>query len=98
MYVRAAAPPEDLFFPDALDPSPSSVTGETDTSDPLTAESLSETLHAPYRPNVSIYNPLSTTQREKMVKEAEKRATSFSVLSIFTGEDERFAYVNSPLL
>ncbi|EIW71533.1 hypothetical protein TREMEDRAFT_67817 [Tremella mesenterica DSM 1558] len=84
IHIRASSPVHSLFFPDAL--------STPEDTDSLTAESLSETLQAPTRPNVSIYNTLSNRQREALVKEAEDRSSSFSVLSIFTGEDERFAY------
>ena len=82
---------------------------EQGTAEQIQAEALSETLHAPVRPNVSVYNytpQLSTgeahprnteTTREGDVtlKDATKgQVGAFSVLGIFTGEDERFAYVS----
>lgn len=79
-----------MFFPDALTTAP----GMADDNDSImAAEALSETLHEAPRPNVSVYNPTTGAQRERA--EASNRANSFSVLSIFTGEDERFAYVRS---
>lgn len=79
VYIRAAVPPEELFFPDAT---------EHVDDDQILAEGLSETIHAPARPNVSVYN--YTPKQDDTVK----KVGAFSVLSIFTGEDERFAYVS----
>lgn len=55
----------------------------------MAAEALSETLHEPALPNVSVYNPMTRVQREKEAS----RGGAFGVLGIWTGEDERFAYV-----
>lgn len=84
---RAAAKPEHLFFPDALDPSL-----DPEHHDVLAAESLSESLGAQPRANVSYYNPKTRVEHEK--QDRADRGSSFSVMSIFTGEDERFAYVS----
>ena len=60
----------------------------------LAAEALSETLHAPVTPNISVYNPLTRAQRELEERaRTREKVSSFAVLGIFTGEDERFAYV-----
>jgi protein AFG1 len=83
VYVRAAAPPEELFFPDAVDQQ------NHNDSDQILAEGLSETLMAPARPNVSVYNYTPSQDPD-----AVKKVGAFSNLSIFTGEDERFAYVS----
>jgi protein AFG1 len=87
--VRAEATPETMFFPDALTTTAPGMADDNDSI--MAAEALSETLHEAPRPNISVYNPSTITQRERA--EASDRANSFSVLSIFTGEDERFAYV-----
>lgn len=87
VVIRAEAKPEHLFFPDALDPSI-----DPEHHDLLAAEALSESLGAQPRANVSFYNPKTRAERE-----AQDRAdlgSSFAVMSIFTGEDERFAYVS----
>lgn len=91
MHICAAAPPEDLFFPDALQAQPQD-------NDQILAEALSETLHAPTRPNVSVYNyspaqTVTTPARQESGDASRGKVGAFSVLSIFTGEDERFAYV-----
>jgi protein AFG1 len=78
-----------MFFPDALD----TVSSEHD--DVLAAEALSESLQAPSRPNVSLYNPGERFEREKREEVAGKVASAFAVLGIWTGEDERFAYVST---
>lgn len=88
--VRGEATPETMFFPDALTTTAQGMADDNDSI--MAAEALSETLHAAPRPNVSVYNPTTGTQRERRA-EAANRANSFSVLGIFTGEDERFAYV-----
>ena len=60
----------------------------------MAAEALSETLHAPVLPNVSVYNPGERAARERRDETEGKSASSFGVLGIWTGEDERFAYVS----
>jgi len=57
----------------------------------MAAEALSETLQAPVRPNISLYDDKSTEKQEKDDK--EDRGGVWGNLGIFTGEDERFAYV-----
>jgi protein AFG1 len=59
----------------------------------MAAEALSETLHQASYPNISVYNPGERLAREKKEREEGKRAGAFGVLGIWTGEDERFAYV-----
>ena len=88
-----------MFFPDAFDGAEtSSATNHKSFFDDspndnlMAAEALSETLHEPARPNVSVYNP--TTPAAEKKKESRNATGAFSVLSIFTGEDERFAYVS----
>ncbi|TXT13692.1 hypothetical protein VHUM_01059 [Vanrija humicola] len=85
IVIRAAARPEHLFFPDALDPSI-----DPEHHNPLEAEALSESLGAQARANVSTYNPRTRAQRER--DDRADRGSSFAVSAIFTGEDERFAY------
>lgn len=87
VYIRASVPIDELFFPDAA-------TGAGDETDALAAEAMSETLHLPAMPNVSVYNPFEREAREKREAKEGKRAGAFSVLGIWTGEDERFAYVS----
>lgn len=87
LFIRAAALPEELFFPDALDLPANQLEG-----DQILAEALSETLHAPARPNVSVYN---YSPNQEPVDANKGKVGAFSVLSIFTGEDERFAYVSN---
>ena len=93
IYVSAAAPLDDLFFPDALTSTQSTNdAGETNESI-MAAEALSETLHAAAHPNVSVYNPGERRAREKRDRQEAGKASAFGVLGIWTGEDERFAYV-----
>jgi hypothetical protein len=89
VFVQAETDVETLFFPDAVD-------STYDTNDSImAAEALSETLHTAARPNVSSYNPSEGATREKREETESKAAGAFGVLGIFTGEDERFAYVSS---
>lgn len=85
VFVRAATPIEGLFFPDAAN--------KADDQDSLAAEALSESLQLPSLPNVSLYNPSEREKREKEELREGKKAGAFGVLGIWTGEDERFAYV-----
>ncbi|WVO23098.1 uncharacterized protein IAS62_004443 [Cryptococcus decagattii] len=91
IFLRSATTPSTLFFPDALNLS--SQEEETLTNERMmSAESLSATIQVPYRPNISYYNNLSPAQRDREVTEEKRKGTSFSVLGIWTGEDEKFAY------
>ncbi|WVQ74984.1 hypothetical protein IAR50_004592 [Cryptococcus sp. DSM 104548] len=91
LHLRTPANPLDLFFPDAL--ALSSEEQEALTNERMmSAEALSATLQVPYRPNVSYYNNLTSSQQNRENAEAKKKGSSFSVLGIWTGEDEKFAY------
>ncbi|ORY34742.1 AFG1-like ATPase-domain-containing protein [Naematelia encephala] len=99
VFVQAEASPGTMFFPDALtlpmsDASSSSQFSQAQHTNEqiMAAESLSETLHLPSLPNVSLYNHETRAQREKREERESKTAGSFGVLGIWTGEDERFAY------
>ncbi|WWC95825.1 hypothetical protein V866_002691 [Kwoniella sp. B9012] len=89
--IRSPATTSTLFFPDALDLEESQV-DEMTNDRIMEAESLSETLATPYRPNISLYNTTTPAKKEKEKLEEKRSASSFSVLGIWTGEDERFAY------
>lgn len=92
IFIRAESPLANLFFPDALSVPPSSYpTGFESNEAIMAAEALSETLHAPVRPNISLYDETSTEKRES--GDREDRGGVWGNLGIFTGEDERFAYV-----
>lgn len=83
VVFRAAAPVEDLFFPDAE-------TSQGDT-DQILAEGLTEALVAPARPNISVYNYTPTPAEAPQPK---SKIGPFSALSVL-GEDERFSFVSS---
>lgn len=88
IFVRATAPVTEMFFPDALD-----MPDGLETNDSImAAESLSETLQAPNRPNVSLYNPVMGEKRDRA--DRENRGSVWAKSGIFTGDDERFAYVS----
>jgi protein AFG1 len=92
VHLRAQSPLSDLFFPDAIPSSTSSAEADSNESI-MAAEALSESLHQPSHPNISVYNPGERLIRERKEEVEGKRAGAFSVLGIWTGEDERFAYV-----
>lgn len=83
-----------MFFPDAL----TRGQGEDDNATIMAAESFSESLHLPAMPNISVYNPETRAQREKREEKEGRVASAFGVLGIWTGEDERFAYVRDASL
>lgn len=103
LFVSSATTLDEIFFPDAV----TATAGDTriptperfdlgDTNESImAAEALSETLHAAPRPNVSVYNPFESQTRERKEAAGAKGASSFGVLGIWTGEDERFAYVST---
>lgn len=103
VYISASSPVSTLFFPDAMtlpsiDSADLPTTSSFDRGDTnesiMAAEALSETLHTAAHPNISIYNPGERQAREKRELKETKGASSFGVLGIWTGEDERFAYVS----
>ncbi|WWC92798.1 uncharacterized protein L201_007757 [Kwoniella dendrophila CBS 6074] len=91
IHIRSPATARDLFFPDALALDESQVDDMTNDRI-MAAESLSETVSAPYRPNTSLYNTTTAVKKEKERQEEKRSGSSFSVLGIWTGEDEKFAY------
>ncbi|OCF33532.1 AFG1-family ATPase [Kwoniella heveanensis BCC8398] len=91
LHIRSPSTPSTLFFPDALELQENEV-DEMTNQRIMEAEALSETVSAPYRPNVSVYNTTTPAKREKARAEEKKAGSSFSVLGIWTGEDEKFAY------
>ena len=95
VYISSAAPLDDLFFPDAIASTRTADGGGDSNESIMAAEALSETLHAAAHPNVSVYNPGERQAREKRESQDAGKASAFGVLGIWTGEDERFAYVRS---
>jgi len=107
LIVRAAAGPDDLFFPETRKSTPS-IDGEVVNSDAIHSETVAEVYQdssSPFRPNVSFYDTGSATSKydpdqdsdfvleESRIKEQEARKKlDFGNTSAFTGEDERFAY------
>ncbi|KAF7321848.1 Mitochondrial ATPase [Mycena kentingensis (nom. inval.)] len=75
--------PEDIFFPDAV-----TSTAKGDDFDALHAESVTETREA-YRPNVSAYD---TPQMERNNEPQPMTAMALDTLSIFSGQEEQFAF------
>ncbi|KAK8085233.1 hypothetical protein PG997_006504 [Apiospora hydei] len=101
LHVRAAAGPDDLFFPEAkandhnLDPT--SPTVDADAILPETIAEVYQDTTSPFRPNISSYTPDQTDPESDHqdsdfgISPAASRL-DFSNTGAFTGEDERFAY------
>ncbi|KAH8119309.1 AFG1-like ATPase-domain-containing protein, partial [Phellopilus nigrolimitatus] len=84
VIALAEAEPDSLFFPDGIASESSDTTGhKTSFDDPIMAESFSESREA-FRPNVSSY--------ENMPERPAASPVTLDSLSIFSGEEERFAY------
>ena len=94
IHIHALVPLKDLFFADASE-------GDVVERDSLEEEALSEMekeMDEPTRPNVALYE---YQELKKKVEEKKKGAGAkgqgggtFANLAIFTGEDERFAFVS----
>ncbi|KAL1746428.1 AFG1-like ATPase-domain-containing protein [Schizophyllum fasciatum] len=80
LVALAEAIPQQLFFPDAD-------AAEQPDVDVMMAESVAETRDA-YRPNVSSYD----APKMQEAPEQAKTATPLDQLSIFSGQDEQFAF------
>lgn len=95
LHVHSSTSLHGLFFPDSSD------TPNERIGDSLEEEALSEMqkeMEEPTRPNISLYPQIQTVVDQPIiikVKESERvgGAGAFSNLAIFTGEDERFAFV-----
>jgi predicted ATPase len=101
LLIRAAAGPDNLFFPESQKPSlhnPSdSSTASSDPNDGDDAvypETLSEVYQdqiSPFRPNTSSYNPDYDADVKDPAHESGAQV-DFAQTGAFTGEDEKFAY------
>ncbi|KAK3956789.1 AFG1-like ATPase-domain-containing protein [Pseudoneurospora amorphoporcata] len=99
LLIRAEAGPDDLFFPE-MRPKPVTSRTENETEQVVEAEdaTYSETIAevfqdsiAPFRPNISEYDPDQDSDfgKEQLVT---KKVDFNQTVSAFTGQDERFAY------
>ncbi|OTA07633.1 hypothetical protein A9Z42_0084980 [Trichoderma parareesei] len=107
LIIRAESPPDDLFFPETLQPT-NKFSGEAgdkggenalSVDDATYSETVAEVYQdqiAPFRPNVSYYDTKSATSKYDPDQDSDfglqKRPVDFGNTSAFTGEDERFAY------
>lgn len=107
LILRAAAGPDDLFFPETRRPT-TTPDGQVVDSDAIHSETVAEVYQdssSPFRPNVSFYDTGAATSKydpdqdsdfvleDSRDKEQEaRRKMDFGNTSAFTGEDERFAY------
>lgn len=93
LICHAASIPDNIFFPDAAN-ALNAKEGEDDN--PLAQDMMGEVmqdLEAPFRPNISSYTSTAVKDNlEAALKDAQTTAPAFRNLSIFTGQDEQFAY------
>lgn len=104
LVIRAAAGPDDLFFPDMRpqsgepDAAPAAA-GRDESADATYSETVAEVYQdqmSPFRPNISTYSESANSkydpdQDSDFGKEQDSKV-DFSKTGAFTGEDERFAY------
>ena len=102
LVIRAAAGPDDLFFPETRTqqrPAEDAVPADHDGGDATYSETIAEVFQdqvSPFRPNVSTYSDSKNAkynpdQDSDFGIEPDKRV-DFGKTGAFTGEDERFAY------
>ncbi|KAK1750851.1 lactation elevated protein 1 [Echria macrotheca] len=102
LVIRAAAVPDDLFFPDIRKPATcpeAAVPGQAEAEDATYSETIAEVFQdqiSPFRPNISSYsgsrNARYDPDQDSDFKVEPDRMVDFGKASAFTGEDERFAY------
>lgn len=108
LIVRAAAGPDELFFPETRKPASADADGQVVDADAIHSETFAEAYQdssSPFRPNISFYDTDAATAKynpdqdsdfvledSKAKAEAQRRKLDFGNTSAFTGEDERFAY------
>ncbi|KAK7932339.1 hypothetical protein PG985_003051 [Apiospora marii] len=99
LHVRAAAGPDDLFFPEAKAGPAGDGQGENQNrvdADAILPETIAEVYQdttSPFRPNISSYTDPDPDHQDSDfgISPAASRL-DFSNTGAFTGEDERFAY------
>ncbi|KAG7286330.1 hypothetical protein NEMBOFW57_008639 [Staphylotrichum longicolle] len=104
LVIRAAAGPDDLFFPDMrprageADAAPGAA-GRDETADATYSETVAEVYQdqvSPFRPNVSTYSESTNSKydpdQDSDFGKEQDRKVDFNKTGAFTGEDERFAY------
>jgi len=96
LLIRAAAGPDEIFFPETRRPRPSqSPDGTSEEGDATYAETLSEVyqdLVSPFRPNTSSTYVPSAPEPSLTSPSTTPQIDFLSSTKTFTGEDERFAY------
>lgn len=96
LVIRAAAGPDDLFFPETLGPAASGSESPAEGSDAVYSETISEVFQdqtSPFRPNISTYNP--DQDSDFGTDQDLTKKVDFTDAGAFTGEDERFAYARA---
>ncbi|ORY59618.1 AFG1-like ATPase-domain-containing protein [Pseudomassariella vexata] len=106
LIVRAEVGPDDLFFPETkvvVNPAHGQITGQQGQdrvdSDAILPETIAEVYQdqtSPFRPNISTYtgpaNAAYDPDQDSDFGLKQNSRLDFSNASVFTGEDERFAY------
>lgn len=96
LVIRAAAGPDDLFFPETRRSSAPGSDGPSEGSDAVYSETISEVFQdqtSPFRPNISTYNP--DQDSDFGTEQDLTKKVDFTDAGAFTGEDERFAYARA---
>ncbi len=90
LICLAEAPPDHLFFPDAVEEEAKQKA--VDDIDVLLAEAVGETRDV-YRPNVSSYDAPNMNEAPSDIAHTMPETTAaLETLSIFSGKDEQFAF------
>lgn len=100
LVVRAANPPDTLFFPLSKPAQGTqNASDKKEHDDAIYSETIAEVYQdqmSPFRPNVSLYDTASATSRYDPDQDSDfglaKQPVDFGNATAFTGEDERFAY------
>lgn len=102
LVIRAAAGPDDLFFPETRSPQTLTQSSfDDDSGDATYSETIAEVFQdhvSPFRPNISTYADGSQNAKYNPDQDSDfgivepDRQVDFGKTGAFTGEDERFAY------
>lgn len=96
LIIRAAAGPDDLFFPETRRSASPGSGNPAEDSDAVYSETISEVFQdqtSPFRPNISTYNP--DQDSDFGTEQDLTKKVDFINAGAFTGEDERFAYARA---
>lgn len=99
LLIRAAAGPDDLFFPDtrrqARRAEESSGATTEEPGDATYSETIAEVFQdqmSPFRPNIATYSDSPDSDQDSDFGAEPNTKIDFGNVGAFTGQDERFAY------